>query len=86
MLFYHSEGYYTPGSTPLVVWLKLFMIPEALGVEISMKYFQTKPSSYVNMNQYIVEFEERKKKGKFRKKKKNVGKEEESTREIEMLE
>ena len=34
LLFYHKRTHYTPGKTPLVGWLKPFMIPEILGINL----------------------------------------------------
>ena len=34
VLFYHRRAQYHPGRTPLVAWLKPFMIPEILGIPI----------------------------------------------------
>ncbi|KAG8539634.1 hypothetical protein GDO81_020609 [Engystomops pustulosus] len=31
LLFYHMHTHYTPGSTPLVGWLRPYMAPEILG-------------------------------------------------------
>ncbi|CAJ0931122.1 unnamed protein product [Ranitomeya imitator] len=31
LLFYHMHTHYTPGSTPLVGWLRPYMVPEILG-------------------------------------------------------
>ena len=42
LLFYHNQCHYTPGRTPLVGWLKPFMLPEILGVQL--------PSSYLDQN------------------------------------
>ncbi|KAI1723265.1 snurportin1 domain-containing protein [Ditylenchus destructor] len=38
LLFYFSEAFYTPGQTPLVGWLKPFMLTEILGVQFIDKY------------------------------------------------
>ena len=32
ILFYNNETHYTHGPTPLVGWLKAFMLPEILGL------------------------------------------------------
>ena len=34
LMFYHKKTAYTSGETPLVGWLKPFMVPEVLGVSI----------------------------------------------------
>lgn len=87
ILFYHSEAFYTPGSTPLVVWLKPFMVPEILRIQISDGYMDTRPSFYVDMNQYIDDYEnkEKQKKRKIKKNKKRDADDEDEIREVEML-
>lgn len=61
ILFYHSDGHYTPGSTPLVLWLKPFMLPEIFcdNVVTSQEYLDDRPINYVNMTDYISKFEQR---------------------------
>ena len=34
LMFYHKKTAYTTGETPLVGWLKPFMVPEVLGISI----------------------------------------------------
>ena len=34
LLFYHKRTHYVPGSTPLVGWLKPYMLPEMLGIPV----------------------------------------------------
>ncbi|XP_046399280.1 snurportin-1 [Ischnura elegans] len=56
ILFYHKNGHYHSGkTTPLVTWLKPFMLPEALGVEIPDVYLQEQPENYESMEKYIAE-------------------------------
>ncbi|KAJ8679015.1 hypothetical protein QAD02_014802 [Eretmocerus hayati] len=43
ILFYHREAHYTSGRTPLVAWLKTYMLPEVLGVDVPEPYDE-KPS------------------------------------------
>ncbi|XP_028411813.1 snurportin-1-like isoform X2 [Dendronephthya gigantea] len=43
ILFYHKQAHYHPGNTPLVGWLKVYMIPEILGMEVPGKYLQNVP-------------------------------------------
>eukprot|EP00111_Clytia_hemisphaerica_P007626 TCONS_00022170-protein len=45
LLFYHNQCHYTPGRTPLVGWLKPFMLPEILNIQL--------PSSYLDSDQNI---------------------------------
>ncbi|KAK6616969.1 hypothetical protein RUM44_005326 [Polyplax serrata] len=89
ILFYHSEAYYTPGHTPLVVWLKPFMIPEVFRIEVSDRYMVTRPATYVNMITYIGEYESKEKLKENKNKRKikghNLKTPEESVTEIEMM-
>ncbi|XP_071439000.1 snurportin-1 isoform X2 [Hetaerina americana] len=56
ILFYHQKGHYYSGEvTPLVEWLKPFMLPEVLGVEVPDVYLQERPDNYVSIEQYIAE-------------------------------
>jgi len=57
LLFYHNMLHYMPGHTPLVGWLKGYMVPEILGIPVSGKIESQKPIDYVTMNQHITEFE-----------------------------
>ena len=53
LLFYHKLGYYTPRVSPLVGWLKPFMISEILEAKVPEFYMQKKPISYVNIQQHL---------------------------------
>ena len=53
LLFYHKLGFYTPGTTPLVGWLKPFMLPEVLNVAVPDVYAGKKPAGYVNIQQHV---------------------------------
>lgn len=58
-LFYHKEGSYTAGETPLVLWLFPFMIDELLqNFKTHPSYLLTRPSSYTNYLDFIKEFDE----------------------------
>ncbi|XP_063995196.1 snurportin-1 [Diachasmimorpha longicaudata] len=59
LLFYHKEGYYMHGFTPLVTWLKPYMLPEILGVSVPAP-MDEKPEGYVNMMQHISSRSKRK--------------------------
>nr|CAH0110664.1 unnamed protein product [Daphnia galeata] len=65
LLFYHKLGFYTPRVSPLVGWLKPFMISEVLKAKVPEFYMQKKPISYVNIQQHLkkhnptVKFEKR---------------------------
>ncbi|KAI1722839.1 snurportin1 domain-containing protein [Ditylenchus destructor] len=55
LLFYFSEAFYTPGQTPLVGWLKPFMLKEILGVEVDEKYTST-GGEFSSSQQFIDKF------------------------------
>ena len=46
-----------PGHTPLVGWLKAYMVPEILGIAVTDKIESQKPMDYVTMQDHISEFE-----------------------------
>ncbi|CAD5123814.1 DgyrCDS12125 [Dimorphilus gyrociliatus] len=54
LLFYHKEALYTFGTTPLVGWLKPFMITEILKVTIP-DYFQ--PVQLVTQSEFIRDYQ-----------------------------
>lgn len=68
--FYYPQSLYTPGETPLVLWLKPFMIPDVLQrpVNDQLAHYQ-RPLDYVNVFEYIQNLKKMNKKNK--KKKKN---------------
>lgn len=49
VLFYHKEAQYIPGHTPLVGWLKPYMLPEILDVAVPQNVLMHKPNSIANM-------------------------------------
>ncbi|KAI4498930.1 hypothetical protein M0802_006105 [Mischocyttarus mexicanus] len=59
LLFYHREGLYTKGQTPLVTWLKSFMLPEMLGISLPSP-FDEKPDGYIDARHYILSFMKKK--------------------------
>ncbi|GLV40097.1 uncharacterized protein CBL_03755 [Carabus blaptoides fortunei] len=65
VLFYHREASYVSGRTPLVGWLKPYMVPEILSIQISNDYLCEKPAHYQNLNLHIKYARQRKQK-KFR--------------------
>lgn len=66
--FYYPQSLYTPGDSPLVLWLKPFMIPDVLQKPVNDQLV-LKPPNYVN----IFEFSQSlKKKNKKNKKKRNA--------------
>ncbi|KAF2368815.1 Snurportin-1 N-terminal [Trinorchestia longiramus] len=53
LLFYHKEGHYTHGPTPLVGWLRPYMVPEILGLTVPDHYLASRPEKYVSLQQHI---------------------------------
>jgi len=53
LLFYHKLGFYTPQVSPLVGWLKPFMLPEILNICVPEVYLQKRPLRYENIRQYL---------------------------------
>ncbi len=43
ILFYHKQTHYTSGSTPLVGWLKPWMLPDMLSVPIPDSIMTSRP-------------------------------------------
>ncbi|XP_064620586.1 snurportin-1-like [Lineus longissimus] len=48
VLFYHKRTHYTFGSTPLVVWLKPFMLPDVLDVPVPKEMMDKRPYNYTS--------------------------------------
>lgn len=46
VLFYHKSSQYQPGRTPLVGWLKPYMIPSILGIDVPKCVFETAPVEF----------------------------------------
>ncbi|XP_076245829.1 snurportin-1 [Calliopsis andreniformis] len=61
LLFYHRDGQYTKGRTPLVTWLKPFMLPEVLGIFVPPP-LDEKPDGYIDYKYYILNSRVKKKK------------------------
>lgn len=61
LIFYHKEAPYICGRTPLVTWLKPFMLPEKLNITIPYNYENRGPPSYVNLETHIIKVNKRKK-------------------------
>jgi len=49
LLIYHKQVHYMPGYTPLVGWLKGFMVPELLNIQVSEEIMAQKPNDYAGM-------------------------------------
>uniref|UniRef100_A0A667WVW1 Snurportin-1 n=1 Tax=Myripristis murdjan TaxID=586833 RepID=A0A667WVW1_9TELE len=55
LLFYHRQTHYTPGSTPLVGWLRPYMVTDILGIEVPLGPLTTKPDYASHQLQQILE-------------------------------
>ncbi|XP_043933169.1 snurportin-1 [Protopterus annectens] len=55
LLFYHKQTHYTPGSTPLVGWLKPYMVPDILGFTVPATPLTVKPDYANDQIQQIIE-------------------------------
>lgn len=66
--FYYPESLYTPGETPLVLWLKPFMIPDVLQKPVNDQLVQLhRPPNYVNVFEYSQSLKKKNKKHKKKK-------------------
>ncbi|XP_057224715.1 snurportin-1 isoform X2 [Malurus melanocephalus] len=61
LLFYHKQTHYTPGSTPLVGWLRPYMVPEILGLTVPATTLTAKPDYAGRQLQQIIESKRSKK-------------------------
>ncbi|XP_053405352.1 uncharacterized protein LOC123523052 [Mercenaria mercenaria] len=59
-LFYHKKAHYTFGASPLVVWLKPYMIGEMLDIEIPESMLQQKPANYSTYAAHMEQVKEQK--------------------------
>lgn len=53
LLFYNRQTHYMHGPTPLVGWLKAYMMPEMLGIKVPETYLMERPAKYTDMNDHI---------------------------------
>lgn len=53
LLFYHKETHYTSGATPLVGWLKPFMLSEVFGIKPDDRYLTEIPEGYSCFAKYM---------------------------------
>ncbi|XP_059160053.1 snurportin-1-like [Physella acuta] len=58
VLFYHKRTHYTFGSTPLVVWLKPYMLQEILGIAVPEHQMTHRPEGYSNYAAHMKKVEE----------------------------
>ncbi|XP_014800264.1 PREDICTED: snurportin-1 isoform X2 [Calidris pugnax] len=61
LLFYHKQTHYTPGSTPLVGWLRPYMVPEILGLSVPVTALTAKPDYAGRQLQQIIQSKKNKK-------------------------
>lgn len=57
-LFYHKRAHYVFGRSPLVMWLKPYMLPEILRVTIPDKWIEQKPANYSTYQAHIEHIQE----------------------------
>lgn len=55
LLFYHKQTHYTPGSTPLVGWLRPYMVADILGIRVPDGPLTRKPDYAGHQLQQILE-------------------------------
>ncbi|XP_072349137.1 snurportin-1 isoform X1 [Scyliorhinus torazame] len=60
LLFYHKLTHYTPGSTPLVGWLKPYMVADILGLAVPTCPLSVKPEYANSQMQQIIELKKNK--------------------------
>lgn len=46
LLFYHKKAHYFEGVSPLVGWLKPYMVPEILGAPVDPRYLEKQPQNH----------------------------------------
>lgn len=64
LLFYHKQTHYSPGSTPLVGWLRPYMVSDVLGVAVPPGGpLTTKPEYAGHQLQQIIEHKRSQKEG-----------------------
>jgi len=53
ILIYHRQVHYMPGKTPLVGWLKGYMVPELLDIQVCEELMDQRPHDYGGMKTYL---------------------------------
>nr|XP_056721888.1 snurportin-1 [Euleptes europaea] len=61
LLFYHKQAHYNPGSTPLVGWLRPYMVSDILGISVPAGPLTTKPDYAGHQLQQIIDHKRSKK-------------------------
>lgn len=59
-LFYHKQAHYTFGASPLVVWLKPYMVGEMIGIDIPECMMQQRPANYSTYAAHMEQVREKK--------------------------
>lgn len=65
-MFYHRQTHYTPGSTPLVGWLKSYMVPDILGLKVPAGPLTAKPDYAGQQLQQILVYKKGPRSGEVR--------------------
>jgi len=53
LLIYHRQVHYMPGKTPLVGWIKGYMVPELLDIQVCEDLMDQRPADYGGMKTYL---------------------------------
>jgi len=53
LLVYHRQVHYMPGKTPLVGWIKGYMVPELLDIQVCEDLMEQRPADYSGMKTYL---------------------------------
>merc|ERR1719147_379734 len=53
LLVYHRHVHYMPGKTPLVGWIKGYMVPELLDIQVCDDLMDQRPADYGGMKTYL---------------------------------
>lgn len=53
LLIYHRQVHYMPGKTPLVGWIKGYMVPELLAIDVCQELLDQRPTEYGGMKTYL---------------------------------
>lgn len=61
IIFYHKEGHYTVGRTPLVGWLFSYMLQEKLHIDVESFHLANKPVDYECFEHYVSQKAKKKK-------------------------
>jgi len=59
LLFYAKNDPYTSGSTYSAMWLKPYMVPELLSIELHPDYMENMPMDYETYRDDIIQYNEK---------------------------